>query len=1087
MKKVFAVISLLALVGAALWLWLGPSDSPPEEGGRASASAARSEAVRTPINSLLEAPLPPPKGTLTIRGTVAGAQGPVAGAIVVATADGGDEVLSELVCGCDNKCGRKLLECGCPQAAAQMVELVLERRGEAPPIARATSGADGTFAIEGIEAGVFALWAEKPGAQIGVKRGVSAGSENVEVRVDAGMMLHGKAVDDDKKPVANAAVTAIFAEHSRFFDAASGADGSFTIGPVPMGKHRVVASKAGFLPAEESVDADGNLNDLQLNTPRRLTGRVLREEQPVKGALVRCEGGHRKLKIETDEQGRFSFDGLRPLEYELTASEGLSYARREVRIEPGKDVLDLELRIETGGEVVGLVLGAGKPINDAEITARSMEEHSYQRVTGKSGSDGRFRVGPLAPGKYRIHVSAEKFLAPSSREVEVLRSGSANADFTLEPAALVRGTVVDPDGKPVEGAWVGASEPNGNRADEIGENPHRSSSARTHGDGTFEIDGLLPGSYELAVNHKDFLVARHKVSAPSSDSRVTLERGLEIEGIVVDEAERPQAGVKVSAGPSKAEEKADGFRRDERGDGWRDATSGPDGTFRIRGLEAGRHHVVARLARDPRKGGSFRLARAETVVHKGAPATVRLKFPVGLSIRGTVTGSDGSPVAEVMVRAMPDRDRLDKKAILEGAEVPMPGSAMSQADGSFAIDYLAAGSYRLIAHKEGMTTSDEVEAKAGDEGVKLVMSVQPKIRGRVVLEDGSPVKHFKLNRRELHTDDGRFAELFYAREGSVELLVEAEGLAPISRKFPESKQDIEAGDIVLVGGRTLRGTVLDAKTGAPVEGALVDVGDEEPKHPEHTYLAIEAGAVRSGADGSFALPRVDNRRSLTVFAQHPGHRLAWQPLAPTDDGIVIRMRKGGAVAGRVTDGAGKPIPASLMVRVGEATQTAEAGADGTFMVAGLPSGRGWVLARVMMPGAAGSRPRFMPKAVEVPEEGEVRVELAPLSGGAHLMLRNPGDRRMFFVLLPGDVPMPAKPEDMRESWSAGFPGEPGPQDTEFQHVPAGSYTLFGVEPGGRKAMRLFRQPVVVSAEPEQRIEVRIPENLTEIAVPGGGL
>ena len=195
MRKV-RVVGLVAVAVAVVVAWLlWRGEAPSDEPGRATPSEVATPALAERANALLTAQLPPAKGDRVIRGRVLGLDGPVEGAVVVASNDGGEEVLSDLPCRCDSRCGQKLLECGCDGAAVQLVELVLERRGEAPPVARATSAADGSFTLKGLEEGTFALWAEKPGKLIGLRLGVKAGEEGaarglIEVEHDVAQKDH---------------------------------------------------------------------------------------------------------------------------------------------------------------------------------------------------------------------------------------------------------------------------------------------------------------------------------------------------------------------------------------------------------------------------------------------------------------------------------------------------------------------------------------------------------------------------------------------------------------------------------------------------------------------------------------------------------------------------------------------------------------------------------------------------------------------------------------------------------------------------------------------------------------------------------
>lgn len=151
-----ALVGFAALAVLALLVWrlftpaLGPGEAAPEAVA-ATAPVERDASGRWHVRAgLVHADLP--SGELRIVGRVVDAKGPVSDAIVTATAGTGADVLSNMDCQCDMHCGQKLLECGCGESASQLEALVSAREGEAPPVASATTGEDGSFVLEGLAA-----------------------------------------------------------------------------------------------------------------------------------------------------------------------------------------------------------------------------------------------------------------------------------------------------------------------------------------------------------------------------------------------------------------------------------------------------------------------------------------------------------------------------------------------------------------------------------------------------------------------------------------------------------------------------------------------------------------------------------------------------------------------------------------------------------------------------------------------------------------------------------------------------------------------------------------------------------------------
>src|SRR5215217_3664127 len=177
----------------------------------ARSSGGDTEGRRSSWSALLAAPIAP-RGDGMMRGRVVGPEGPVAGAVVVATEATPDEPLREQPCDCGRPCELKLLSMSCrPEGLLAWLE---SGAGEPPPQARTTTDAEGRFTLAGLAAGQYSVWAEGPRG-VGLAEGVATGSEDVEVRLGGGPSLSGRVWDELEQPVADARVTAILVAHHR--------------------------------------------------------------------------------------------------------------------------------------------------------------------------------------------------------------------------------------------------------------------------------------------------------------------------------------------------------------------------------------------------------------------------------------------------------------------------------------------------------------------------------------------------------------------------------------------------------------------------------------------------------------------------------------------------------------------------------------------------------------------------------------------------------------------------------------------------------------------------------------------------------
>jgi protocatechuate 3,4-dioxygenase beta subunit len=209
----------------------------------------------------------------------------------------------------------------------------------------------------------------------------------------------------------------------------------------------------------------------------------------------------------TDQDGRFSFDGLAPGEYSLDVQKtGFAPVNEPMTRPPTFTVaagqrLAVDLRLQRGGVISGRVLDAqGEPLADVHVMAmRRMAAPPHGGTTllpapmqgpQQTNDLGEFRVAGLAPGEYIVAAMPTGFMAfggpavtpalprPSpggarrttvrtfypgtadqaSAQTVTVAAGSEVGNVVLmmqsAPAFRVSGIVIDESGAPIEGAMV---------------------------------------------------------------------------------------------------------------------------------------------------------------------------------------------------------------------------------------------------------------------------------------------------------------------------------------------------------------------------------------------------------------------------------------------------------------------------------------------------------------------------------------------------------------------------------------------------------------------------------------------------------
>ncbi len=101
-------------------------------------------------------------------------------------------------------------------------------------------------------------------------------------------------------------------------------------------------------------------------------------------------------------------------------------------------------------------------------------------------SDGRFAAPLESSGKYRVELRGPGF-AKSSRELQAEHGQVYTLNYALQPGGVIKGRVVDAQGRPVQDGDVFYRDGN------------TSFGVSIDHDGTYRIEGLAPGQYKVSV------------------------------------------------------------------------------------------------------------------------------------------------------------------------------------------------------------------------------------------------------------------------------------------------------------------------------------------------------------------------------------------------------------------------------------------------------------------------------------------------------------------------------------------------------------------------------------------------------------
>ena len=1017
----------------------------------ATAPEARATQASRPARVGVTASPPRPGAGLRIRGTVVDTHGaPVAGARVSASWPEPAQTLSEQPCPEGSHApyedprdpriqGRTLSDC-MAWAADFVMGWVGAREGEAPVYAEATTGEDGAFVLEGLPEGPQALWAFSEDGAV-MRPGIPAGTDGVELVLEPGTWAEGLVLGEGA-PLAEALVTVLDAGHTRFFDATTGADGRFRVGPLPdLGSWYVFIAKEGWHPA--FLDA-GSKVKVTLHRPSQLSGRVLSGGVPAPGAEVRVAPGDAlpgddAHRLTADLEGRFSLE-LPSGAYTLSASLGGRYALARVAEGAASEVV---LELGSAPHVEGTVSDdAGRPVAGATVEG-TPDTHTGLYLKALTGADGRYHLGPVEPGDWSFAVTAPGYLDLNhSRERDrLLGPGMGRLDFTLVRAASVTGRITDSEGHPAAGLEL--SFRRAHRSDDPDDSMAQEGT-QTDEDGRFVLDAEEPGDYRIEVDDTRYLGAVFSVHAPAQDVHLTLQSGASVSGTVVDARGLPLQDFWVELQDAEGEHELSLGRR---------AFTDTKGRFRLQGVKPGRYVVLASRETD----GLTRRAWRVVELAVGATPEVELRMEPERTLSGIVVDTAGQPLAEAYVRVRPPQEDgpVWKREGRHAHHGPPLGTPTGP-DGRFTLRGLTEATYDLSLFKDGYTLDhqrssggefareDLLRVVAGVAEVRMVLERDPHIVGRVVGPEGEPVARFNVNRLAMKDPKGAFAVPLY-NLGPRDLVLEAEGLATrVLRVEPRpGGADLDVGVVRLSRGRTLRGQVVDAETSEPVRFAFLNLTTRTANADGHT---VTLPSQVTDEHGAFALPNVDLEAFTLTVRADDYHPQAVTP-GPEQEALTVRLDPGARVEVRVVDSQGRLVAARIDLHDDAGQEaTAALAKKGQHVFQGLVPGPYTV--RVDATGL-GHRPvpDFLPHRVVVPASGRVSLTVQAQEGGATVTVRVPVDDSESMLLLPGSVPVPTRYAVLQGLRPRSLPVQQVARGATFHHVPAGRATLFLVREG----------------------------------------
>jgi uncharacterized GH25 family protein len=679
--------------------------------------------------------------------------------------------------------------------------------------AMTTTAPDGSFTLGDLAAGTVRINVRKEMEFVDEMRNITAPARDVVIEIPPGGRVTGRVVEKGSKkaiPTFQAGITTsrggggmVMMAPPRLRDFNS-EDGAFTLENVPAGSTVVVASAPGYAASRMNVTVEegkttGNV-ELELDPGVRLVGKVTSSTgtplsdvrvgiEPSVGGTFSTRGMDRGAT--TDANGEYVLDGLEAGEETLVFSHPRYAATSKTVTLKGSETR-LDVQLNAGRTVSGTVVtDSGAPVPDADVQAVSASG-SVERA--RTNATGTFVMESMSEGRYRFSASSRGYADGVLEDFDI--SSGAPLRITLRAGATIQGRVTGLTPQELSGATVTAR---------VG---RTFANGAVDSTGAYRIEGVPAGTAQVSAAVMTASMSNRRTSgvqtvdvSPGGSHNVDLAFRADVvlrgrvtrNGSVVSDAN-------LSFVPSASQSRASAS-----------TTTDAQGQYSVSGLEEGEYTVFVTDMQ--------RMSPYTTTVQVSGSTSFDIDYTTS-PLRGRVVDASSSePLANTSVQL---RSAIPQPAFR------MARVATTDANGTFAFDAVAPGSYVMTASKEGFgSDTRDVTVSESPDPIELKLSRNDGVLLRTVdARDNRPVNAtlfvFDVQGRLVHesraflggpaTDADTRIPL---AAGTYSASVSAFGYAPVNVTLRSPSQQV----VGLTPGGTLE---LRSQRSTPVRVRLLD-------------------------------------------------------------------------------------------------------------------------------------------------------------------------------------------------------------------------------------------------------------------------
>ena len=347
------------------------------------------------------------------------------------------------------------------------------------------------------------------------------------------------------------------------FQATTDAAGYYTVTSLALGQYKVTAEASTYarLKFYDNIYGWRNATPVTVTPPNNSSGIDIRLDPgaviegyirasdnttPIQVGLIAdpLAGAFEGIGTSSSANGNYRLEGLPSNSYSLRIGNNLPgwYAGEfynakqtwdtadRVTVAVGATASGINFTLDEGGAVTGRVYDAAtlQPLGGVMVLARQAANGQGVTPTPTTGIDGSYRIN-LLPGQYKLLARSSAHLQEWYNGVENidaatpvtvnLRQITSGIDFYLNRPGSISGRVMKDDGiTPIAGANVYAFPVN------AGINGNGKNTAP---DGTYTIDGLMPGDYAVFVTATGHVSASRPASVVGTANTPNINFSLE--------------------------------------------------------------------------------------------------------------------------------------------------------------------------------------------------------------------------------------------------------------------------------------------------------------------------------------------------------------------------------------------------------------------------------------------------------------------------------------------------------------------------------------------------------------------------------